>query len=115
MGRPKQYTDKFIEDLGNEMVIWFEEEDNIFIKDFFLSKGLHSQNASEFASVNQKFSDALKRAKEMQESKIAKGGLTGKYNSTFAIFTLKNVAGWRDKQEIEQTGTQDLVIKVVGV
>ena len=115
MGRPKQYTDKFIEDLGNEMVIWFEEEDNIFIKDFFLSKGLSSDYAHRFSDQSEPFCRALKRAKEMQESKIAKGGLTGKYNSTFAIFTLKNVAGWRDKQEIEQTGTQDLVIKVVGV
>ena len=30
--------------------------------------------------------------------------MAGAYNSTFAIFTAKNVLGWRDKVEQEITG-----------
>jgi hypothetical protein len=53
---------------------------------------------------NPSFSDAYKKAKDMQEQNLVKGALTGVYNSTFAIFTAKNVLGWRDKVEQEITG-----------
>lgn len=51
-----------------------------------------------------KFSDAYKRAKALQEANLVEGTMAGAYNSTFAIFTAKNVLGWRDKVEQEITG-----------
>ena len=51
-----------------------------------------------------KFSDAYKRAKALQEANLVEGTMAGAYNSTFAIFTAKNVLGWRDKIEQEITG-----------
>jgi hypothetical protein len=50
------------------------------------------------------FSDAYKRAKALQEANLVEGTMAGAYNSTFAIFTAKNVLGWRDKIEQEITG-----------
>lgn len=50
------------------------------------------------------FSDAYKRAKELQEQNLVTGALSGVYNATFAIFTAKNILGWRDKIEQEVTG-----------
>ncbi len=50
------------------------------------------------------FSFAYKKAKEFQEANLVEGTLAGAYNSTFAIFTAKNVLGWRDKTEQEITG-----------
>lgn len=50
------------------------------------------------------FSAAYKKAKEFQEANLIEGTLAGAYNSTFAIFTAKNVLGWRDKTEQEITG-----------
>lgn len=50
------------------------------------------------------FSYAYKRAKEFQEANLVEGTMAGAYNSTFAIFTAKNVLGWRDKTEQEITG-----------
>jgi hypothetical protein len=51
-----------------------------------------------------RFSDAYKRAKALQEANLVEGTMAGAYNSTFAIFTAKNVLGWRDKVEQEITG-----------
>ena len=51
-----------------------------------------------------RFSDAYKIAKSLQEANLVEGTITGAYNSTFAIFTAKNVLGWRDKVEQEITG-----------
>jgi hypothetical protein len=50
------------------------------------------------------FSYAYKKAKDLQEANLVEGTLAGGYNSTFAIFTAKNVLGWRDKVEQEITG-----------
>ena len=53
---------------------------------------------------NPRFSDAYKKAKDLQEANLVEGTISGAYNSTFAIFTAKNVLGWRDKTEHEMTG-----------
>jgi hypothetical protein len=50
------------------------------------------------------FSDAYKKAKDLQEANLIEGTIGNAYNSTFAIFTAKNVLGWRDKIEQEITG-----------
>lgn len=54
------------------------------------------------------FSNAYKRAKEFQESILVEGAMAGAFNSTFSIFTAKNVFGWKDKQEVENTGTVEI-------
>jgi hypothetical protein len=53
---------------------------------------------------NPPFSYAYKKAKDLQEANLVEGTMKGAYNSTFAIFTAKNVMGWRDKIEQEITG-----------
>jgi len=47
------------------------------------------------------FSYALKMAKDLQEKLLVTNAMKGLYNSTFAIFTAKNILGWRDKREVE--------------
>ncbi len=45
-------------------------------------------------------SDAIKNLMAKKEFQLEKMAMTNKVNSTFAIFSLKQL-GWRDKQEIE--------------
>ena len=63
----------------------------------------------------EKFSDTIKKAKARIEMDINIGLLKGHYNSTGAIFNLKNNFGWRDRQEhkVEQDG--NITINVKGV
>jgi hypothetical protein len=49
------------------------------------------------------FSDAIKRAKEHQERILVENGLRGGYAPSFAIFTAKNIVGWKDKSEVDHT------------
>jgi hypothetical protein len=53
--------------------------------------------------VYPEFSRAYKRAKDYQEAILAEGGMAGAYETPFAIFTAKNVIGWRDKQDVANT------------
>ena len=49
-----------------------------------------------WAKKNADFLVAIKKAKELQESFLTESALYGLINSTFAIFTAKNVCGWSD-------------------
>lgn len=60
-----------------------------------------------------KFSDAIKRAKEIiyadvEEMLYVKGSSTG------AIFQLKNNYGWTDKSEVVQSGTTKAIVEFIG-
>ena len=101
MGRPKKYTDEYIDKLSTKLLKWCEVDENIWLKDFAIEQGFSSQRLSEFAKSNEQFSETLKRAKDIQESKLVKQGLDGKAIA-FVIFALKNVAGWRDLPEQKQ-------------
>jgi transposase len=50
------------------------------------------------------FSYAYKKAKDYQEAILVEGTMAGAFQPSFAIFTAKNVLGWRDKTEQEITG-----------
>ena len=42
-------------------------------------------------------------AKDYQENYILINGTKGLINSSFSIFTAKNILNWRDKHDVEQT------------
>lgn len=52
------------------------------------------------------FSYAYKKAKEYQEAILVEGAMANAFHANFAIFTAKNVLGWRDKMEQEITGAE---------
>jgi hypothetical protein len=109
-GRPTKYEDWMVE----AMLTYFTKEVGNFptLAGFSASIGVSRDTLHDWATAkdvsgnlrNPEFSYAYKRAKELQEENLVLGALTGKYNATFAIFTAKNVLGWRDKVEQEITG-----------
>lgn len=111
-----------LEQLGKDLVEWFKDPKNFYLKSFAVSKGIPASYLSEYSKQNRSFAKYLEMAKDMQEEKIVKMGFSGKFSAIFAIFTLKNVAGWRDV--IEQRNTdeaakpptlQDVVGRVFGL
>jgi hypothetical protein len=52
----------------------------------------------------EEFSDTIKKAKIRIENFIEEKSITGYLNPTVSIFNLKNNFGWKDKQEVEQSG-----------
>ena len=46
------------------------------------------------------FFDAYKKAKEYQRNILITNGIKGLYSVAFAIFTAKNIIGWKDRQDI---------------
>ena len=111
--KPSKYTPEFIEKERVALDKWAGEKKttlnvNFWLGDFAVERGYHRQRLSEFAEESKVFSDTLKKAKQIQENKLVKVALLNKFNPAMAIFALKNVAGWRDRKEMEVEASEDL-------
>ena len=112
-GRKSIYQPKYVDELieyFNSPAIERDDRGNVVAGHFptlarFASKiGVHRETLLEWAKRYPEFADAYKKAKDLQESNLIEGTLAGAYQPSFAIFTAKNVLGWRDKTEQEITG-----------
>lgn len=102
-GRPVKYTQEFIEAEADALDKWIAKDEHIYLKRFSFQRGYSSQRLSEFASVNERFSEALNRAHEWQEIKLAEGGLTAEFNPGFTKFVLARTHGWTDQTMVKHT------------
>lgn len=130
-GRPSGYDPKFVDEIleyfdiepyeekerevatkTGDVVTIHEDAANDFpsLAGFAVRIGVHRDTLHEWANAKDQngslkypdFSDAYKRAKDFQENYLATNALKGLVNPAFAIFTAKNVLGWRDKQPGEE-------------
>ena len=125
-GRPSKYKKKFCK----EIIEYFRKEPYVLEvkKEYFADGSIKSMNPSiqaaefptfqgfadsinvhidtlhEWCNKNPEFSEAYKRAKQLQEKIWLVNGMQGLYNAQFAQFFGKNCLGYADKQEIEHSG-----------
>ena len=120
-GRPRKY--KTVEDMDKGIEEYFNkcdmDDEPYTITGLALHLGFYGRqellNYLDYVDTNQhNFSDSIKKAKARCEDKLIKNMLTNKYNATTGIFVLKNNYGYKDKQEVENSGTQNMVISVQG-
>jgi len=106
-GRPTKWTKEKVLKIGEELIEWLREEDeNVWFEKFlYVEKNLYPQWVSEMRDKYEEFSELIKKAKKIQESKIADMALQQNLSIPMAIFVLKNHYGWTDKTE------QEIVVK----
>ena len=83
-----------------------------FFGDWCKEIGICQDTMNEWVKTYPEFSEAYKEAKTLQENFFIECALKGVHNSTFTIFTMKNVCGWRDEQHIKAEGMK-LIIQIV--
>lgn len=103
-GRPIVYDDNFIEAEALAFREWMKNPCNLYFKEFAFERGYSPQRLSEFSARNQRFSEVYAEAKQWQEIRLVRGGLTNEFNSNFTKFVMYNVCGWVDKQETKLSG-----------
>lgn len=104
---PSKYTEDVLNKWADELIEFMSSPENFWFKDFAILKGVHSSELRNLSENHEKLSKALKKAHEIQESKIAKMAMNGTFNASMSIFALKNVAGWRDTQDITHKGDEN--------
>lgn len=92
----------------------------LFLSDFARSIGIsllgYRDMFSAWAEKHPDFSVALKDAKEFEVDRIRINTTLGLYPAqAFCIFTLKNIAGWRDTQELTGKDGESLATKIIHI
>ena len=130
---PSKYTPEFIDALADQFIEWinttYEQCQNVtvyrdskgkvertekpmfWLSDFALQRRWAPQMLSQFAAKSEKFNLALKYGHEMQARDLAQGAARGHYAQAITIFTLKNVAKWRDTHALTGADGGDIRIQ----
>lgn len=106
-GREKIYDKEFIENEADEFMKWMAKPDSLFYKRFCFDRGYSPQRLTEWAQVNEKFSDAYEQSKHWQELRISEGALNNQLNGGFSKFFMSNVCNWSEKSENKISGDAD--------
>lgn len=125
-GRPTKYDRAFCDELIAYFLRWEPYKtvntmlgpkeipnDLPTLAGFAIQIGVHRDTIHEWAEGKDEdgklnhpeFSDAIKKAKTIQEHYLVTNGLRGNFDKTFSIFFAKNVLGWKDVQHVEQNST----------
>ena len=75
-----------------------------FLTDFARSIGVPRSSLNEWVKKFPEFAEAFKEVKEINNMKITQGALMGVYTPGAFIFTMKNIAGWRDTKDLKVDG-----------
>src|ERR1700683_3639397 len=78
-GRKPKYSEEEIQDFAFEFMVWWDDKENVWFKDFCLEQRLDPDLISEWAKKNEIWAEVYKYAKDMQESRLVNGGLKKKY------------------------------------
>lgn len=97
-------SEEFASNLGVELVNWVENEENLYIKDFFTKKYLNTAKIEKLKSVSSFFKDCYDLAMDIQESRLVVGGLSKNsgYNIKQVQFLLERFHDMRIKEQKEE-------------
>jgi len=111
----EKWTEEELIKLGDELLEWMlSSKTHIWFKDFFTfeKKMVYRSLVSYLVSISEPFSERIELAKQIQESRLVNGGLTGEILWKASEFILKSNMGWSDKQEIAIEDNRDKVIQI---
>ena len=118
MARPRKYeTVEELEEIIDEYFAKCDEENRPYtVTGLAIALNMSRRGLIDYCARTDEngepFIHTIKNAKDRVESKVEEGLLSGKYNATGAIFNLKNNYGWKDKQEVEQSGEVNNTITI---
>lgn len=111
-GRPRKWTDVVLEEEAEKLQEWIDEDqNNLFIQDFCLSRGYHDQKVSEWCNQCVKFRDAYNLLMTRQKMFLIKGGLSRKLFFPMCALLLSNNHGMALKTE--QKITTDTTVQSI--
>ena len=102
-GRPRKW--KSVEEMQKAIDAYFEENDPPYtVTGLAMALGLTRQGLLDYTERDE-FTDTIEKAKAFVEMTIEKRMLAGEGWGPGHIFNLKNNYGWRDKHEVDHSGT----------
>jgi hypothetical protein len=109
MARPRKYNSEQIQEIVDNLSQYIEDMEIPIIAEFAYKNNILRQTLYDY----DEFSTLIKKCISKKEAQLERKALNGEVNTTFAIFSLKQL-GWKDKQEIDHTVQGKLVINRAG-
>lgn len=106
-GRPKIYTEEFINKQADGLLEWLINPDNIYFEEFLLDQNIHPKAMYEWIKVNERFNDAYEIAHSRQKQRLLKGATKKEFSEGFTKFVLINNHGMSEKTETKISGDID--------
>jgi len=103
MARPTKYRPKLIKKVDEFLEIRRKENKLPTIEGFGVFIDVNTDTIFEWVKIYPKFSEAIKRLKQIQSDIMQAGIYNNTGNVAGGIFLLKNNHGFKDKQEIDST------------
>lgn len=94
-GRPPKVN---IQELIDGVDAYIKKANPPIVAEYAQKHGITKQRLYQLAKENEEIFDSIKKITDAKEIMLEKKGLTGRYSTSMAIFSLKQL-GWRDKIE----------------
>lgn len=109
-GRPEKWTKEASLKFAQDILDWMKEDvTNMYYYKYVVEiRDFYPQLISELCEKHTEFSETIKKCEKIQENRLLEGSTFNQFNPTSVIFQLKNNHGYRDKQEVEQTGMTEV-------
>lgn len=111
-GRPRKYTDEFIENEMKEFYKWMDLEDSIWFENFAIKRKYNPNRLNEMAKEHEGFSVAYKIAKKWQQGRLIQYGLFGKTKEGLTKFILSAVHNMKEAPP-EQPAQHRVILDIV--
>lgn len=105
VGRPRKFSKKRVKELMALFDDYIESNEIPIIAEFAYKNNILRESLYDYPE----FSTLLKKCINKKESALEKYALAGEVSTPMAIFSLKQL-GWRDKQEVEHSGSIGVTI-----
>ena len=102
-GAPRKYDRK---DLLEKLQEYIKNTDMPIVSEFAYKYGIPREYLYQMSKDEDELSYTIKSLINKKEYELERGGLTGKYNPSMAIFSLKQL-GWKDRQDIDLKGEME--------
>lgn len=112
-GRPKRYTDEYIEILAYELNNWINIPENIFIENFCLKHDIPEQKITENLIKNDRFCEAYNKLKTKQKVTLFEGSLKKTFAHPMCALLLSHNHGIVTKTEQKIVANVDSSLAVL--
>jgi hypothetical protein len=106
VGHPTKWTREKSLKIGEMMIKWMKNPENIYPNTFLANIGLSRKVFIELCNKYTELSNLYELAKNISEGKLVKGGLNNDFNPMFDKFILINHHNYKDKITTELEDNQ---------
>lgn len=99
-GRKPKWDDSAIEAAAEDLLLWLEDENNLWFRDWAIGSGLYPEVLSRWSTKNAVFRQAMAVAEMVQEARLVRGGLLNKFNSRIVALCLEHRHNWASRQQL---------------